>query len=135
MVSCKKLEYLFFRTKCRSDQIWSAVYGNRHRPLERDVSYLKSVHRLATRLVKGQTGRSRTRRLKYRNLRSSTEHRFRGDMTDAFKTLEGLAWVDPDSMFGQASKDRTRNNFANRWQSRSRLNVPANASYNRVVVA
>lgn len=69
-----------------------------------------------------QTNRH-SRKLKDLNLYSMEECRFRGDRIETFEILKGLMESDPDDMFRQATRDRTRNNRAKLRLAHSGLKV------------
>lgn len=54
-------------------------------------------------------------------------------MTDKFKILTGVTWVDSDDLFMWITGDRMNSRGGKLWLTRSRPNVRVNAFCNRVV--
>ena len=79
---------------------------------KRDVDNLEKVQRRATRMIRGQQGRTYKERLQDLNLFSLHKRRLSGDLVACYKLVRGDQQALGESLFPQALPGVTRHNLS-----------------------
>ena len=101
--------------------------------LQKDISCLERVQRKATKLVKGLNKVTYEERLKMLNLFPLSYRRFRGDMIEVFKILNGFDKVNYEQFFKLSETTNLRGHSDKLFLERSRLQIRKGFFSQRIV--